>query len=456
MGIVFGLLAVFMLVFLNGFFVAAEFGFVGSRPTRIAQLVEEGNAGARAAQKALTHLDNYIAATQLGITLASLGLGWIGEPAVAHLLEPVLEAVLPENVVSTAGHSIAIAIGFSIVTALHIVLGELAPKSIALQFPEATSVIVSRPTTLFMRVFSPVIRFMNGVGNGVVRLLGFEPAHEHAQVHSAEELQMLVHSSHQAGLLLASEERLLRRAFDFSDIHVQQVMQPRVEVDGIALDTPLPDLFKLIATQHHSRYPVYEESIDNVVGILHVKDLFDKIVGQPDMLTNGGTEFDLRSILRTPLFVPTTLNVDRVLENMQRTQTHVAIVMDEFGGMAGMATMEDIIEELVGEVDDEFDVETGPPTTIEGDTPVFDGRVSLSEAVERFGSPAYDPRSATIGGYVAERLGRIPAIGDRAPFGDYTLSVEEMDGMRVARVRFLKRAATTTMPPDADLPGPQS
>lgn len=447
MNTVLGLLAVFALVFMNGFFVAAEFSLVGARRTRIAQLAAEGSAGARAAEDAIAHLDSYIAATQLGITLASLGLGWIGEPAVAHLFEPALELILPERVLATFGKTIMVAIGFSIVTMLHIVLGELAPKSIALQRPESTSIIVARPTTLFLRIFRPVIRLMNGVGNGVVQMLGFEPVAGHATVHSPEELEMLVHSSREAGLLQESEERLLRRVFDFGDISVQEVMQPRVDVDGIPVDLPLPLLLHRIATQHHSRYPVYEGSMDHLVGVLHTKDLFDTIIHQPEILT-GNVEFDLRAILRKPLFVPATISVDKVLENMQRTQTHLAVVMDEYGGVAGIATMEDIIEELVGEVEDEFDVE-GAAYETASDT--VEGLASLNEIAERFGDPGIEPRSTTIGGYVAERLGRIPAAGDKVSFGDYEVVVEEMDGLRVARVRFVRRINKPDAPPPANL-----
>jgi CBS domain containing-hemolysin-like protein len=444
---VLGLLAVFALVFMNGFFVSAEFGLVGARRTRIAQLASEGHAGARVAEKAIHHLDNYIAATQLGITLASLGLGWIGEPAVARLFEPVLELFLPEDVLHTFGHTITVAIGFALVTMLHIVLGELAPKTIALQRPEGTSVIVARPITLFLTIFRPVIYLMNSVGNGVVRLLGFEPAHEHSSVHSPEELEMLVHSSVEAGLLEEREERLLSRVFDFADISVQEVMQPRVEVDALDVTLPLPDLLTRITTQHHSRYPVYEGTIDHLVGILHTKDLFDTIVRQPDLLTNRSADFDLRAILRNPLFVPATVCVDKVLESMQRTQTHLAIVMDEFGGMAGMATMEDILEELVGEVGDEFDVDEHPQAEA-AETAVFEGLLSVNFLIEQFGKPGMEPESTTIGGYVAERLGRIPREGDRVAFGQYDVYVEAMDGLRVARVRFVKRASKSNPAPE--------
>jgi len=437
---VLGLLAVFLLVFVNGFFVAAEFALVGARRTRLAQLAGEGHGGARVAHDATDHLDSYLAATQRGITLASLGLGWIGEPAVAHLLKPVLEFFFSEEQTHAVVESVSVAVGFSLVTMLHIVLGELTPKSIALQRPEGTAIIVARPVTLFLRIFHPVIRLMNAIGNRIVRLLGFNPAGGHEQVHSAEELGMLVHSAHEAGLLPDREERLLQRAFDFGDVQIKDVMQPRVHIDAIDLDEPLGEVLRQITGGgHHSRYPVYEGSLDRVIGILHTKDLLDQIVHQPDLLTGGGT-LDLRSILHQPLFFPEVAGVDRVLEQMQRTKTHVTIVVDEFGGMAGLATMEDILEELVGEVQDEFDHEAGPIQADERGVSV-DGLMTLDDVIERFGTPGVESQSDTLGGYVAERLGRIPTTGDKVTFGKYECHVEAMDGMRVARVRFKKPAA---------------
>ncbi len=433
-----GLLAVFALVFVNGFMVAAEFALVGARRTRIDQLAEEGNAGARAAQDAMAHLDNYIAATQLGITLASLGLGWIGEPAVGHIFESLFEFLLPEDVAHTAGHSAALILGFAAVTMLHIVLGELAPKSIALQQPEMTAIIVARPTTWFLKLFRPIIFVMNKVGNGVVRLMGFEPASGHERVHSAEELGMLVHSAREAGVLEGSEEELLQNVFDFGDLYIRDVMQPRVEVDAIPVDAPLADVLQKVAAGHYSRYPVYKDSIDNVVGVLHTKDLLDAVVRAPHLLNNPEAPFNLSAVLRPPLYFPEMAGVDRVLEQMQRTKTHFTVVLDEYGGMAGIATMEDILEELVGEVQDEFDVENAPISMAEGVT-VLEGLVSLADVVERFGEPGGEPESATIGGYVAEKLDRIPAQGDRVDFGEYVIRVLEMDEMRVARVSVERR-----------------
>ncbi len=456
MGSAVGLIAVFALVFVNGFFVAAEFALVGARRTRIVQLAESGHSGAKFAEQAINHLDSYIAATQLGITLASLGLGWIGEPAVAHLLEDAFAAVLGEETAATAGHSASIIIGFSIVTTLHIVLGELAPKSIAIQRPEGTSVIVARPTTWFLRIFNPVIFTMNTIGNGIVRLIGFNPASGHEQVHSAEELLMLVRSAHQAGVLEDSEERLLQRAFDFGDIPIREVMQPRVEVDAIAVDTPLRDVLEKVSTGTYSRYPVYADSIDHVIGLLHAKDLLDQVVHNPDLLNDPAPPFDLKTIVRESLYFPEMAAVNSVLEQMQRTQTHFTVVLDEFGGMSGIATMEDILEELVGEVQDEFDIEQAP-VRFEEDVIVIDGLVTLHDISERFGPPpdAETLQSTTIGGFVSERLGRIPTRGDKVRYGDYDVYVEDMDEMRVARLRFVRRASPCDTPdaPDDCEPG---
>lgn len=433
-----GLLAVAALVFTNGFFVAAEFSLVGARRTRITQLAAEGSAAAKIVERAIEHLDSYIAATQLGITLSSLALGWIGEPAVAHLFEPILEALLPESMRETVTKTISIALSFALVTLLHIVMGELVPKSIALQRPEATTLVVARPVTWFLALFRPVIWLMNGIGNRIVRALGFEAASEHSSVHSAEELEMLVHSSRQAGYLQESEETLLRRAFDFSDIEVQEVMQPRVEVDAIDADAPLGEMLAIIAANHHSRYPVYRDSIDNVVGLLMTKDLLDRVIARPEMLAQRDAPCDLTDILRKPLFVPESLSVDRLLRRMQESKIHLAVVLDEYGGMAGVATMEDVIEQLVGDLRDEFDPDAEPAHP-DGDGSVVDGLTSLSEVAERFGDLKTEAESTTLGGYVAERLNRIPSVGDRVGYGDYELQVVAMDGMRVARVRFERR-----------------
>ncbi len=433
------MLAVLGLVLANGFFVATEFSLVSARSTRIEQLAQDGNKGAVAVRRALEHLDSYIASTQLGITLASLALGWIGEPAVADLFHPLLN-FLPAELHETVGRGIASVIAFALVTSVHIVIGELVPKSVALQRPEATAMFVARPIRLFRFMFGPVVYVMKSVANSIVRLLGLEPPSGHTAIHSPEELEMLVQSSREAGLIEESEERLLRRAFDFGDLQIKEVMRPRTDVDAVAMDTPLAEILKMIASLHYSRYPVYQDTVDTVTGILHTKDLLDTIGKRPQLLAGDVEGFSLGAILRTPLFVPTTTDVDRVLDQMQRSKTQMAIVLDEYGGMAGIATMEDIVEELIGEVEDEFDEDTNP-TGAPLDVAIVDGLLPFTVAAERYGEPDGKVMSTTLGGYVAERLDRIPVVGDVVPFGAYDVRVEAMDGMRAAKVRFIKRGA---------------
>jgi putative hemolysin len=431
------LLAVLGLVLANGFFVATEFSLVSARRTRIEQLARDGNKAALAVQRALERLDSYIASTQLGITLASLALGWIGEPVVADIFHPLLN-FLPVELHDTLGRGIASVLAFALMTTFQIIIGELVPKTIALQRPEATAMFVARPVWLFRFMFGPIVFVMKSIANWIVRLIGLEPPSNHAAVHSPEELEMLVKSSREAGLIGESDERLLRRAFDFGDLQIKEVMRPRTEVDAVWIDTPLPDLLRMISSLHYSRYPVYHDTVDTVTGILHTKDLLDTIGKRPELLAGDIQGFSLGGILRTPLFVPTTTDVDRVLDQMQRSKTQMAIVLDEYGGMAGIATMEDIVEELIGEVEDEFD-EDANPTGAPQDLSVVDGLLPFTVAAERYGEPEGKVMSTTLGGYVAERLDRIPVVGDVVPFGAYDMRVEAMDGMRAARVRFIKR-----------------
>src|SRR5713101_3902282 len=290
-----GVLAVCALVAANGFFVAAEFGLVKVRQTRIDELVAEGKSAANVVQAELRHMDNYIAATQLGITLASLALGWIGEPSLAHLIEPLF-AFAGGTAATELAHSAAIAVSFFLITMFHIVLGELVPKSIALQRSEGTALFVARPLQLFARLFHPFIVFMNGFGNLVVRALGMQAASEHLSIHTVKELEMLVAQSHKAGLLDNEEEVLLRRVFDFGEKTAQHVMVPRPEIVGIPHNITIEDLQQKIAEEHYTRFPVYEGTLDNIIGLVHIKDVFT-----PLSKWDSGEPFAVQSILRPVL-----------------------------------------------------------------------------------------------------------------------------------------------------------
>jgi magnesium and cobalt exporter, CNNM family len=428
-----GILAVFVLVATNGFFVAAEFGLVKVRRTRIDELVAEGKRVAKVVQDELRHMDNYIAATQLGITLASLALGWIGEPSLAHLIEPLF-AFTGGTAATELAHSAAIAVSFFLITMFHIVLGELVPKSIALQRSEGTTFFVARPLYLFARLFRPFIVFMNGLGNLVVRAFGLQTASEHGSVHTVKELEMLVAQSHKAGLLDNEEEVLLRRIFDFGEKTAQHVMVPRTEIVGVSQNITFEQLRERVAQERYTRFPVYEGTLDNIIGLVHIKDVFTLLSKR-----DSGEPFAVQSILRPVLMVPKTTAITKMMTLMQHKKAHLAVVISEYGETAGIVTLEDILEEIVGEVQDEFDtLEEGVRSEVEiladGSYSV-DGLMTVDAFADRFGVTFGALHSATIAGYVFGELGRIPKVGDSISIGKYRLQVEAMDHFRIARLR---------------------
>ncbi len=425
-----GLLAVIGLVLFNAFFVAAEFALVGARRTRIDQLAAAGNRGAASAKHAIQNLDSYIAATQLGITLASLGLGWIGEDAVGHLIEEIIAIFLPPESAASISHTLALPIAFGIVTTLLIVFGELTPKSIALQRPESTSILVAPTTRVFHTLFFPIIWMMNRICNSMLRLIGFDPASEDARVHSPEELAMLIRDSREAGMLQRKEEQLLMRAFSFRDIPLENIMKPRVDVIAFPVDISRKELLEQLPNYQHSRFVIYRRTIDDVLGVLHLKDLFDLLAKE-----DRQEEFDLLSLIHEPLYLPASAPISSVLQQMQLEKKPFAIVLDEFGGTAGVATVEDILEELVGEVQDEFDQDL-PAIRQSGDEFWVDGSVSISEIERYFGPAPMESESHTIGGYISEALQRIPRTNDRVHYGDYEIKVGAMLGRRVVRLHF--------------------
>lgn len=416
------LVAVILLVLGNGFFVAAEFALVAVRRSRVEELVANGVLGARAVQRATNNLDHSIAATQLGITLMSLALGWLGEPTIGHLLEEWLGH-------APGGATLAVIIAFTIITALHIVIGELTPKSIALQFPERTSLIVAQPLSAFDLVFRLPIQALNASGRAILRLIGLQPPSGHELVHSAQELKMLVEASGRAGALEESERLIINRAFDFADFVAHEVMVPRTEVSAVAADTPGPELLALVQEAGFSRYPVYEGSLDQVLGIMHVKDLLGTVRRGELAAVRA------RDLTREPLLVPDTLPVDALLERMRAGNARMAIVIDEFGGTAGIVTMENLVERLLGSLRDEFERRAEPSIERRPDgTTVISGLMLIDDANETFGLTLDNSEFDTIGGFILGRLGRIPEVGDAITIDGYDLRVEAMDGRRVDRV----------------------
>jgi CBS domain containing-hemolysin-like protein len=425
------LAAVLALVAANGFFVATEFSLVAVRRTRVEQLAASGSANAHSVLDALKHLDSYIAATQLGITMASLALGWIGEPAIGHLIEPLVLALpfLPVEARDTASHAISAAVAFTIITALHIVLGELAPKSLALQRAEATALAVARPIHWFLAIFRLPIFLLNSLGNSVVRAFGIQPAAGHALVQSAEELKLAINASREAGLVSQEEQEVVGRALDFGAWSAHHIMVPRTEIVAVPGTVSVAALVDIIHEHQHSRYPVYDGSIDNIVGIVSAKRLLG-VVAEAQTPT-----FDIREHMYEPLFVPETIRAHGLLTVMKRARSHLAIAVDEYGATAGLVTLRDLITRIAGELPDENETAETEIVWLADGTAVVDGRTLVSEVESQLGTQLGDPEFDTLGGLIFGRLGRRPVVGDSITAGAYQFTVEQVDGVRIARVR---------------------
>lgn len=421
------LLAVALLVLTNAFFVAAEFSLVSVRKTRIAELVGKGNIAARAVEKAIANPDRVIAATQLGITLASLGLGWLGEPALSHLIKPLIDR-FPSGIQEGVSHSISAAIAFIVITFLHVVAGELAPKSIALQDPEKTSLFVARPTLWTERIFKPAIVLLNGTGNILLRLVGVKPASGHELVHSVEEMRMIVTASAEGGAVEKDESEMLHAVFDFGELIVRQVMIPRTEIVAVEADAPLPEIIHLTSQSTYTKFPVYDDSLDQILGIVHVKDLLDALQSPDSQMATA------RKFIREAIFVPETTLVRSLLRRFRDAHQHIAIVLDEYGGTAGLVTLEDLLEEIVGEVSDPFDVGDPDFQLLPNGLLLIDGLTLIDEVNQQINADLKDPDYDTIAGYVLGKLGHIPTVGEVIEADGFLIKVEEMDDRRIARL----------------------
>ncbi len=412
-----------VLVLANGFFVGAEYSFVRIRRTQLDELAQRGSARARLAASVVDRLDEYISASQLGITLCSLAIGWIGEPAVAALLEPLF-TWLPDALL----HVLSFALAFGVITYLHIVVGELAPKYLAIQRALTLALWCAYPLHLFYRLMYPFIALVNTSANAILRIGGIRPGDE-LNVHSEEELKMLVAVSTKKGVLQESERVIVGRAMEFADRIVRQVMVPRTEIVAVSDDTPVAEIL-ITARQHRfSRFPVYQEDLDHIIGIVHVKDL----VG-----VDKGNRARARDVMRKVPVMPETMRLDQALAEFRRQRVQLAVVLDEFGGTAGLVTLEDVIEQLVGEVQDEFDVEAPAFKEEAPGTFVVDGLTSLDQLRERLGVELTDEPYDTVGGLVFGRLGRLAAVGDTIEVEGYRFQVTAVDGRRVAQVRVVR------------------
>jgi CBS domain containing-hemolysin-like protein len=435
--VVLQLLLVIFLVFLNGFFVAAEFAMVKIRSSRLIQLVEEGNKKAKLAQKVTDNLDAYLSATQLGITLASLGLGWIGEPVVARLLEkPLASLGVPELGV----HSISFIVGFSIITFLHIVLGELAPKSLAIQKAEGTVLRVSGPMIVFYKIMFPFIWILNGTANTILRWMGIQPAKEGEVAHTEEEIRILMNQSHESGLIDNTEMALFDNIFEFSGRLAREIMVPRVDMVTIDINESYESILQKISEEQHTRYPVSNGDKDHIIGFVHIKDLYLQI-------NNNRENFSIQNILRDIIMVSEALEISMVLKQMQKNRCQIAVILDEYGGTAGLVTLEDIIEEIVGEIQDEFDSEELPPIQKTKEGYSIEGKVLIEEINDLLGTEIDDGVVDTIGGWMYSVLTKKPEIGDVVEKENFVFMIEKMDENRIERISVKRKSELNNIEP---------
>ncbi len=417
-----------LLVLLNGLFVAAEFAIVAAPRARISRLAESGSRAAALVlyvQSDSRRQDRYIAAAQVGITAASLGLGMYGEHGLAEWLRPHLAHL--GWLQAPAAHSLGGAAAVLLLTYLHVVLGEMVPKSMALFRPERTALAVSTPMLLFSRLALPLVLLLNGVGNLILRAFRVPLVDRAAGVHTPRELEMIVEESHEQGTLGEEESEILVNLLHFRDLLVRKVMVPRTAIVGIPLDCGVDEAVQIAVETRHTRYPVFEESLDDIRGILHVKELFRE-------LRRPEEERSIANAMRPPVFVPEQLTLEELLVEFQKRGAQVAVVLDEYGGTAGMVTLEDVLEEIFGEVQDEFDDEEPPVQRLDERRWALSGRVRLDELEEETGVSLGREDVDTVGGLVLVLLGRPAAVGDEVELEGVRMRVTALDGLAVGRL----------------------
>lgn len=425
-----GILAIFILVVANGFFVAAEFSLVAVRRSRVAELAAAGRRNAKALQRAVDTLDANLAATQLGITISSLALGWIGEPALAHLIEPFL-SVLPESLAAAGSHAIAVTISFVIITALHIVLGELAPKSLALQRSENTALAVVNLLEIFLFLFRPAILTLNGLGNLVLKIFGLQPGAGEGSVHSPDELKLLVRECQEAGILQEAQQEVVVRVLNIGTRHIGDIMTPRHQVDWIDADDEREEILRTIRNCQHEQLLVGRGSIDWPLGMVLKKDLLDQVLdGQP---------LDPMAIIREPLFVNESRPIFNVLEEFKQRPVRVALISNEYGNFEGIVTQTDLLEAIAGDLPD---VEGEEPGIIERNdgSLLIDGMMPAYETFSRLGIKDQSTHSDfhTIAGFALVQLGRLPKVGETFSYDGWCFKVVGMNRRRIDKLLVTK------------------
>jgi CBS domain containing-hemolysin-like protein len=425
--------AVFVIVFLNGFFVAAEFAIVKIRSTQIESLVREGSARARIAQHITSHLDIYLSSCQLGVTMTSLGLGWVGEPFVARLLEPVLGFF---GAGGALVHTASFVLGFALITFLHIVMGEQAPKWVAIQHTRRTTLAIARPLDLFTRVFRPAIVVLNASAKLFLKMLGVKPVGDGDLAQSEEELRIILSKGK---ALTSMGKSISLRAMRLRDRMVREIMVPRTSVVFLSAEGSIEENVARAIENQFTRYPLCEKNLDNVLGMIHIKDLFR-------LQAERGSGSRLLEIRREVLFVPETMVLEEILTLFLTKRILMAVAVDEYGGTAGMVTLEDVLEELVGDIRDEFDVESGPAQKISDTEYLIDGSMPLREFAAQFGILAVSEDVVTVSGYVFQALGRIPERGTPVPLGKWQGVVEAVERRKVKTLRVTRLPESPPVP----------
>lgn len=423
------ILAALFFVFLNAFFVLCEFSIVKVRHSKLEQLLKEKKGGAKQALEISSNLDTYLSACQLGITLSSLALGWLGEPAIARLLSAWLENT---TLSPTLTHTISIAIAFALITLLHVVLGELVPKSVAIALADKTALWVARPLHIFWLLFYPLIKTFDFLAMLGLKFIGIKPAKESETVHSDEEIKIIASESQRGGVLDEFETEIIRNAVDFSDIVAKEVMTPRKDMICLNKNKSYDENMKIVSEYKHTRFPYINDSKDSILGMIHIRDLMkNEIVGGQKRLDD---------FVRPMFLVPENVSISKILIRMNKERTHTALVVDEYGGTAGLITMEDIMEEIVGDINDEHDDKIEDYKKLSDDIYEFKGRYDI-ESVEELLNIVYpeDLDQVTIGGYVFNLLGRLPVVGDKAEDELCYYEVKRMDGNAIDKVKVMKK-----------------
>ncbi|MGA2622580.1 MAG: hemolysin family protein [Bacteroidota bacterium] len=420
---------ILFLVLANGFFVAAEFAMVKVRLSQLEERIKQGYRRAVVAKHIVEHIDAYLSATQLGITLSSLGLGWVGEPLLAELLAGPFVAL---GIVSDkALHAVSFAVSFGILTFLLIILGELGPKSYAIRHPEATSYMTSLPLQLFYQVFKPAIWVLNRSANIMLRFLGIPLTRSGEMYHSAEELEIIVNEGARSGVLNKTEQELITSIFEFSTTTAKEIMVPRTEMVALDINKPREHLIRVVTEEGYSRLPVFKESLDNIVGIIYTKDLIN-LLEDRDLIV-------IQDILRPPYFVPESVKISKLMRDLQEQKIHMAVVVDEFGGTQGLVTMEDILEEIVGEIHDEYDEVLKDVEQSADGAVLVNARISIKDFNDRFGEVIpEDAEYDTLSGFLNKITGRIPEMHEEIKYNNLQFTVVKKSQRRIRQVKMRK------------------